>query len=94
MNKQLLGAAVVFLCVIASPVSANVPLTNPEVPLVIGFADGNMYNPVTGEWKCVFLMDGNCYDTAQKVITTRPANYTPPVTTVPESTPQIVYIFR
>src|SRR4051812_30735355 len=59
---------------------------------LLGFQDGNMFDPATGQWQCMFLMDGNCYDLKENVLATRPPGYTPPVI-VPDTAPtQTVYV--
>lgn len=60
---------------------------------LVGFSDGNMYDPKTGIWQCLFLMDGNCYNLEQKVLTTRPlGSITPTPSPVPAATPSTVYV--
>lgn len=58
---------------------------------LMGFLDGNMYDPATGTWKCMYLMDGNCYSLDQKILTTRPVS-SQPQTVIAPSTPQTVYV--
>jgi len=64
MKKYLL-----VMCLLVFPLVSKAAL--------MGFSDGNMYDPSTGTWKCVFLMDGNCYDLNQNVLTTRPSSNLP-----------------
>lgn len=74
-------------------VSLGILFLTPSVShaALMGFLDGNRYDQ-SGEWKCLYLMDGNCYDKDQNILETRPVVKEQPVAPIPQSNPQTVYV--
>ena len=79
--KYFIGLIIGFFLIIPSVKASS----------LAGFLDGNMYDSSTGTWQCQFLMDGNCYDLNENILTTRPTS-SPVTITTPISSPTISYV--